>query len=121
MTSEIRKEYNMLYKENQDLKAKIQNLRNYYEREKLIGQNKKAIRNFPSRSHKTKIRYKRSCESSNNEEKDDEEKYVYQKRKKQEKNMMTLMAIMMTLMTILMIMQMTNNLFSLFALYWERI
>ena len=121
MTSEIRKEYNMLYKENQDLKAKIQNLRNYYEREKLIGQNKKAIRNFRSRSHKRKIRYKRSCESSDNEETDDEEKYVYQKRKKQEKNMMTFMAIMMTLMMILMIMQMRNNLFSLFAIYWERI
>ena len=85
MTSDIRKEYNMLYKENQDLKAKIQNLRNYYEREKLIGQNKKAIRNFRSRSHKRKIRYKRSCESSDNEETDDEEKYVYQKGKKTRK------------------------------------
>ena len=103
MTSEIRKEYNMLYKENQDLKAKMQNLRNYYDREKLISQNKKAMRNFLSRSHKRKIRYQRSYESSGNEETDGEEKYyVYSKRKSQEKNMMTLM-------TILMIMWMTKN------------
>ena len=103
MTSEIRKEYNLLYKENQDLKAKMQNLRNYYDREKLISQNKKAMRNFLSRSHKRKIRYQRSYESSGNEETDGEEKYyVYSKRKNQEKNMMTLM-------TILMIMRMTKN------------
>ena len=83
MISEIRKEYNMLYKENQDLKAEMQNLRNYYDREKLISQNKKAMRNFPSRSHKRKIRYQRSYESSGNEETDDEEKYyVYSKKKK---------------------------------------
>ena len=93
----------MLYKENQDLKAKMQNLRNYYDREKLISQNKKAMRNFLSRSHKRKIRYQRSYESSGNEETDGEEKYyVYSKRKSQEKNMMTLM-------TILMIMWMTKN------------
>ena len=111
MTSEIRKEYNLLYKENQDLKAEMQNLRNYYDREKLISQNKKAMRNFPSRSHKRKIRYQRSYESSGNEETDDEEKYnVNSKKKKPRKNiMMRLMAIMMTLMTILMIMRMTKN------------
>ena len=103
MTSEIRKEYNLLYKENQDLKAKMQNLRNYYDTEKVISQNKKAMRNFPSRSHKRKIRYQRSYESSGNEETDGEKKYyVYSKRKSQEKNMMTLM-------TILMIMWMTKN------------
>ena len=101
----------MLYKENQDLKAEMQNLRNYYDREKLISQNKKAMRNFPSRSHKRKIRYQRSYESSGNEETDDEEKYyVNSKKKKPRKNiMMRLMAIMMTLMTILMIMRMTKN------------
>ena len=82
MTSEIRKEYNLLYKENQDLKAEMQNLRNYYDREKLISQNKKAMRNFPSRSHKRKIRYKTSHESSGNEETDHGGKYIYQKRKK---------------------------------------
>ena len=60
----------------------MQNLRNYYEREKLIGQNKKAMRNFPSRSHKRKIRYKTSHESSGNEETDHGGKYIYQKRKK---------------------------------------
>ena len=111
MTSEIRKEYNLLYKENQDLKAEMQNLRNYYDREKLISQNKKAMRNFPSTSHKRKIRYQRSYESSGNEETDDEEKYyVNSKKKKPRKNiMMRLMAIMMTLMTILMIMRMTKN------------
>ena len=103
MTSEIRKEYNLLYKENQDLKAEMQNLRNYYDTEKVISQNKKVMRNFPSRSHKRKIRYQRSYESSGNEETDGEEKYyVYSKRKSQEKNMMTLM-------TILMIMWMTKN------------
>ena len=75
MTSEIRKEYNLLYKENQDLKAKMQNLRNYYDTEKVISQNKKAMRNFPNRSHKRKIRYQRSYESSGNEETDGEEKY----------------------------------------------
>ena len=76
----------MLYKENQDLKAKMQNLRNYYDREKLISQNKKAMRNFLSRSHKRKIRYQRSYESSGNEETDDEEKYyVYSKKKKPRK------------------------------------
>ena len=101
----------MLYKENQDLKAEMQNLRNYYDREKLISQNKKAMRNFPSRSHKRKTRYQRSYESSGNEETDDEEKYnVNSKKKKPRKNiMMRLMAIMMTLMTILMIMRMTKN------------
>ena len=101
----------MLYKENQDLKAEMQNLRNYYDREKLISQNKKAMRNFPSRSHKRKIRYQRSYESSGNEETDDEEKYyVNSKKKKPRKNiMMRLMASMMTLMTILMIMRMTKN------------
>ena len=60
----------------------MQNLRNYYEREKLIGQNKKAMRNFPSRSHKRKIRYKTFHESSGNEETDHGGKYIYQKRKK---------------------------------------
>ena len=101
----------MLYKENQDLKAEMQNLRNYYDTEKVISQNKKAMRNFPSRSHKRKIRYQRSYESSGNEETDDEEKYnVNSKKKKPRKNiMMRLMAIMMTLMTILMIMRMTKN------------
>ena len=64
MISEIRKEYNMLYKENQDLQAKMWNLRNYYDREKLISHNKKAIRDFPSRSHKRKRRYQRSYENS---------------------------------------------------------
>ena len=44
----------MLYKENQDLKAEMQNLRNYYDREKLISQNKKAMRNFPSMSLREK-------------------------------------------------------------------
>ena len=99
----------MLYKENQDLKAEMQNLRNYYDREKLISQSKKTMRNFPSRSHKEKIRYQRPYESSGNKETDDEEKYVYSKKKKQEKNMTTLMTIMMTLMMILMIMGMTKN------------
>ena len=72
----------MLYKENQDLKAKMQNLRNYYDREKLISQNKKAMRNFLSRSHKRKIRYQRSYESSGNEETDNEEKYYVNSKKK---------------------------------------
>ena len=101
----------MLYKENQDLKAEMHNLRNYYNREKLISQNKKAMRILPSTSHKRKIRYQRSYESSGNEETDDEEKYyVNSKKKKPRKNiMMRLMAIMMTLMTILMIMRMTKN------------
>ena len=62
----------MLYKENQYLKVEMQNLRNYCEREKLIGQNKKAMRNFPSRSHKRKIRYKRSYESRSNEQREHE-------------------------------------------------
>ena len=75
----------MLYKENQDLKAKMQNLRNYYDREKLISQSKKTMRNFPSRSHKEKIRYQRPYESSSNKETDDEEKYVYSKNKKTRK------------------------------------
>ena len=73
----------MLYKENQDLKAEMQNLRNCYDREKLISQNKKAMRNFPSRSHKRKRRYQRSYEISGNEEADDEEEYyAYSKKKK---------------------------------------
>ena len=75
----------MLYKENQDLKAEMQNLRNYYDREKLISQSKKTMRNFPSRSHKEKIRYQRPYESSGNKETDDEEKYVYSKKKKTRK------------------------------------
>ena len=76
----------MLYKENQDLKAEMQNLRNYYDREKLISQNKKAMRNFPSRSHKRKIRYQRSYESSGNEETDDEKNIMFiQKRKTKKK------------------------------------
>ena len=54
MISEIRKEYNTFFKENQDLKTKMQKLRNYYDREKLISQNKKAMRNFPSRSLREK-------------------------------------------------------------------
>ena len=111
MISEIRKEYSLLHKENQDLKAEMQNLKNYYEREKLISHNRKAMRDFPSRPHNRKIRYQRSYESSGNEETDDEEKYnVNSKKKKPRKNiMMRLMAIMMTLMTILMIMRMTKN------------
>ena len=44
----------MFFKENQDLKTKMQKLRNYYDREKLISQNKKAMRNFPSRSLREK-------------------------------------------------------------------
>ena len=71
----------MLYKENQDLKAEMQNLRNYYDREKLISQSKKTMRNFPSRSHKEKIRYQRPYESSGNKETDD----VYSKKKKTRK------------------------------------
>ena len=43
------------------------------------------MRNFPSTSHKRKIRYQRSYESSGNEETDDEEKYVYSKKKKPRK------------------------------------
>ena len=83
MISEIRKEYNILCKKNQDLKAEMQNLKNYYDSEKLISYNKKAMRNFSSRSHKRKVRYQRSYESSDNEETDDEEKYyVYSKKKK---------------------------------------
>ena len=86
LISEIRKEYNMLYKENQDLKTEMQILRNYYDREKLIRQNKKAMKNFPSRAHNRKMRYQRSYESSGNEETDDEEKYyVYSKKKKPRK------------------------------------
>ena len=54
LISEIRKEYNTFFKENQDLKTKMQKLRNYYDREKLISQNKKAMRNFPSRSLREK-------------------------------------------------------------------
>ena len=102
----------MLYKENQDLKAEMQNLKNYYDREKLISHNRKAMRNFPSRPHKRKIRYQRSYESSGNEKTDHEEKYyVYSKKKKPRKKNITmkLMAIMMTLMTILMIMRMARN------------
>ena len=89
----------------------MQNLKIYHDREKLISHNRKAMRSFPSRPHKRKIRYQRSYERSGNEETEDEEKYyVYSKRKNQEKNiMMTLMPIMMTLMTILMMMQMTKN------------
>ena len=76
----------MLYKENQYLKAEMQNLRNYYDREKLISQNEKAMRDFPSRSHKRKIRYQRPYESSGNEETDDKEKYyAYSKKKKTRK------------------------------------
>ena len=44
------------------------------------------MRNFPSRSHKRKIRYQRPYESSGNEETDNEEKYwVYSKKKKTRK------------------------------------
>ena len=83
MISEIRKEYSLLHKENQDLKAEMQNLKNYYEREKLISHNRKAMRDFPSRPHNRKIRHQRSYESSGNEETDDEEKYYdYSKKKK---------------------------------------
>ena len=86
LTSEIRKVYNLLYKENEDLKVEMQNLRNQYNRQKLISHFKKAMRNFLSRSHKRKIRYQRSYESSGNEEREDEEKYyVYLKKKKPRK------------------------------------
>ena len=89
----------------------MQNLKNYYDREKLINHNRKAMRNFPSRSHRRKIRYQRSHESRSNEAADNEEKYyVYSKKKKPRKNIMiTLIAIMLTLMTTLMIIQMTKN------------
>ena len=101
----------MLYKENQDLKAEMQNLKNYYDREKLISHNRKAIRNFPSRPHKRKIRYQRSQKVVAMKKQTMKKSIMFiQKRKNQEKNItMTLMAIMMTLMTILMIMRMTRN------------
>ena len=77
----------MLYKENQDLKAEIRNLRNYFDREQLISHNKKVMRNFPNRPDKRKRRYKKSYESSSYEETDDEKKhYVYPKKKKPRKN-----------------------------------
>ena len=95
----------MLYKENQDLQAEMRNLRNYYDREKLISHNEKATRNFPSSFHKRKRRYQRSYKNSVTMKKN----MLIQKRKKQKNFMMTLMAIMMTLMTILMIMRMKNN------------
>ena len=56
----------MLYKENQASKVEIQNLRNYYDREKLISHNKKTMRNFQSSSHKRKRRYQRSYENNSN-------------------------------------------------------
>ena len=100
----------MLYKENQDLQAEMRNLRNYYDREKLISHNEKATRNFPSSFHKRKRRYQRSYRNSVTIKKQMMKKnMLIQKRKKQKNFMMTLMAIMMTLMTILMIMRMKNN------------
>ena len=70
----------MLYKENQDSKVEMQNLRNCYDREKLISHNKKTMRNFQSSSHKRKRRYQRSYENNSNEETDDEEKYCLSKK-----------------------------------------
>ena len=88
LISEMRKECNMLYKENQDSKVEMQNLRNYCDREKLISHNKKK-RNFQSSSHKRKRRYQRSYENSSNEETGDEEKYyVYPKNKKPRKKIL---------------------------------
>ena len=82
LISEMRKECNTLYKENQDSKAEMQNLRNYCDREKLISHNKKK-RNFQSYQID---RYQRSYENSSNEETGDEEKYyVYPKNKKPRK------------------------------------
>ena len=101
----------MLYKENQDLKTEMQILRNYYDREKLIRQNKKAMRNFPSRAHNRKMRYQDLMKAAAMKKQMMKKNIMFiQKRKNKEKNiMMTLMATMMTLMTILMIMRMTKS------------
>ena len=72
----------MLYKENQDLKTKIQNLRNYFDRQELISHNKKVMRNFPNRPDKRKRRYQKSYESSSYEGADNEKThYVCPKKK----------------------------------------
>ena len=75
----------MLYKENQDLKAEIRNLRNYFDREQLISHNKKVMRNFPNRPDKRKRRYQNSYESSSYEETDDEKKTLCLSKKEKTK------------------------------------
>ena len=92
----------------------MQNLKIYYDREKLISHNRKAMRSFLSRPHKRKIRYQRSYERSGNEETEDEEKYyVYSKKKKPRKKYYDDIDAdyddVDDDMTILMMMQMTKN------------
>lgn len=78
------KEYEIIYKENKNLKMRLQKLENYNERKQLMDYNKEAIKHYPKIPQKRKRKYQQfyvnsSSDSTNSE--DESSYYIYLKKK----------------------------------------
>ena len=70
----IRKEYEILYKQNQDLKLKVQKLENYNGRQQMIEYSKNALKKFP-KPQKRKRKHEQIYGSSSSSSSEKENRY----------------------------------------------
>ena len=80
----IRKEYEIICKENKNLKMRLQKSENFNERQQLMDYNKEAIKHYPKILQKRKRKYQQfyvnsSSDSTNSE--DESSYYIYPKKK----------------------------------------
>ena len=84
LIQKIRKQYLEIYKENENVKLKLQKPESYRNQEELIKHNKQAMKNFPHqcRSKKRKYKQQKDGSSSSSSSSDDPVNYYMPKKKK---------------------------------------
>ena len=80
----IRKQYLEIYKENENVKLRLQKPESYRNQEELIKHNKQAMKNFPHQYRSKKRKYKQPIDgsSSSSSSSDDPVNYYMPKKKK---------------------------------------
>ena len=84
LIQKIRKQYLEIYKENENVKLKLQKPESYRNQEELIKHNKQAMKNFPHQCRSKKRKYKQPIDgsSSSSSSSDDPVNYYMPKKKK---------------------------------------
>ena len=84
LIQKIRKQYLEIYKENENVKLRLQKPESYRNQEELIKHNKQAMKNFPHqcRSKKRKYKQQKDGSSSSSSSSDDPVNYYMPKKKK---------------------------------------
>ena len=84
LIQKIRKQYLEIYKENENVKLRLQKPESYRNQEELIKHNKQAMKNFPHQCRSKKRKYKQQIDgsSSSSSSSDDPVNYYMPKKKK---------------------------------------